>query len=233
LHIFYTPDVNGDFYFLNEEESKHCIRVMRLKIGDNVLLIDGKGIAYNGEICSEHPKKCQVRILSTQNGLGMHNYYLHLAIAPTKSMDRMEWLVEKAIEIGVDEITPVICERSERREIKIDRLEKVAIVALKQSMNAFLPKINEAIRFNDWIRQDHAGLKMIAHCAEDQKQTINKLYSKGEKAIALVGPEGDFSATEIKAAIANGFEAISLGKNRLRTETAGIVICTAVQLLND
>jgi 16S rRNA (uracil1498-N3)-methyltransferase len=232
MHIFYTPDVSGDHYSLNEEESRHCIRVLRLKQGDKIALVDGRGGYYTAAISLEDAKKCLVTITEKQQA-SKRNYHLHIAIAPTKNMDRMEWFLEKAIEIGLDEFTPLICERSERREIKTERLEKIAIAAIKQSGNAYFPKINQAMPYSQFIKQEFEGLKMIAHCLSDDKKHLKELYTAGSKAVVLVGPEGDFSNSEVSAALNINYQPINLGQSRLRTETAGMYICAAVNLLNE
>jgi 16S rRNA (uracil1498-N3)-methyltransferase len=154
-------------------------------------------------------------------------------MAPTKNMDRMEWFVEKATELGIDEISLLLCERSERREIKTERLEKTAQAAMKQSMKAFCPKINPLLKLNDFVKKDREGMKMVAHCIEGEKAHLKNLYKPGGKAIVMIGPEGDFSPAEIKNAGLHGFQEIQLGASRLRTETAGILVCAAVQILNE
>jgi len=233
MHLFYTPDLKDSFYTLDETESKHCIKVLRLNINDIIYLIDGNGGFYKAQIVDPNPKKCQVKIVESKREFGKRNYYLHIAIAPTKNMDRIEWFIEKATEIGVDEITPVLCEHSERKVVKTERLEKIVISAMKQSLKAYKPKINEMIHINDFIDGNFEGVKYIAHCEENEKILLKNAYKRGNNAMILIGPEGDFSNDEIQKAKQSGYTEISLGESRLRTETAGIVACHTINLLNE
>lgn len=233
MHIFYTPDINADVYTLNEEESKHGIRVLRLKQGDFVFLLDGKGGFYKAEILTDDPRKCVVQVREKQMEYGKRSFKLHIAIAPTKNIDRMEWFLEKATEIGIDEITPVICDRSERKEVKAERLEKIITSAVKQSVKGYYPKLNKAIPFREFIKGDYAGQLMMAHCMEGERRHLKEVYTPGSDTVILIGPEGDFSSKEADSALSKGFQGISLGTSRLRTETAGIVVCAAVNLLNE
>ena len=223
MHLFYTPDLNGNLYTLNEIESKHCVRVLRLNIDDEIQLIDGKGSFFTAKIIDSNSKKCIVEIIDTKTEFGIRNHYLHIAIAPTKNIDRFEWFLEKATEIGIDEITPIICEHSERKTIKPESLEKIIVSAIKQSIKAYKPKLNNLISYVDFISQNSDCKKYIAHCEENTKTLLKNDYYKGHNAIVLIGPEGDFSPNEIKLAKQNGFTEISLGESRLRTETAGII----------
>jgi 16S rRNA (uracil1498-N3)-methyltransferase len=232
MHIFYTPDISGKTYTLDENESKHCIRVLRLKKGDEINLVDGIGGFYSAQIVDDNPKSCELEIKKVVKDFEKRSYHFHLAIAPTKNPDRLEWLVEKAVEIGIDEFTPVICEHSERKKLNIDRLERIAIAAMKQSVKAYKPLINEAVSFESLIIKANAQVKLIAHCEEQYEKTINTFYQKGQSAVCLIGPEGDFSKNEIQAATKAGFEEITLGKSRLRTETAGLVVCHTIYFLN-
>ena len=233
MHLFYTPDLNGNLYTLNEIESKHCVRVLRLNINDQIQLIDGKGGFYTAKIINSNPKKCIVEIIETKKDYGKRNHYLHIAIAPTKNIDRFEWFLEKATEIGIDEITPVICEHSERKAIKPDRLEKIIVSAIKQSIKAYKPKLNDLMKFKDFIKQNSDSKKFIAHCEENHKTPLKSNYHKGQNTIILIGPEGDFSPEEIELAKQNKYTEISLGESRLRTETAGVVACHTINLIND
>lgn len=233
MHLFYTPDLNENLYHLNEIESKHCIRVLRLNINDSIQLIDGKGGFYTAKIVDPNPKKCQVEITEKKLAFGKKNHYLHIAIAPTKNMDRFEWFLEKATEIGIDEITPLLCEHSERKILKSDRLEKIIISAIKQSIKAYKPKLNELIPFEEFIKSESTAKKFIAHCEENKKTLLQEAYTSGQNAIILIGPEGDFSTAEIELAKENDFLEISLGESRLRTETAGVVACHTINLLNE
>jgi 16S rRNA (uracil1498-N3)-methyltransferase len=233
MHLFYTPDLNGNLYTLNEIESKHCVRVLRLDIDDQIQLIDGKGGFFTAKIIDSNPKKCIVEIIDTKTEFGKKNHYLHIAIAPTKNIDRFEWFLEKATEIGINEITPLLCEHSERKAIKSERLEKIIVSAIKQSIKAYKPKLNELTKYKDFINQNTTCVKYIAHCEENKKTLLKNAYPKNESAIILIGPEGDFSPEEIELAKQNKFIEISLGESRLRTETAGVVACHTINLIND
>lgn len=232
MHLFYTPDINSSEYLLNEEETKHCTKVLRLKENDIVYLVDGNGGFYKAAISVISSKKCLLKILETQKNFGKRNYRLHIAIAPTKNIDRIEWFVEKATEIGIDEISPIICQRSERKVIKTERLEKIAISAIKQSIKAYLPKINQAQNYTDFIKTASSGLKCIAHCLPENKQDFKSLIPSQNDVLILIGPEGDFTPQEIHQALKNNFIPVTLGESRLRTETAGIVATTVVSQLS-
>lgn len=233
MHLFYTPSLAGLNYTLDETESKHCIRILRLIANDTIQLIDGKGGFYTAKITDPNPKKCSIEIIESKKEFGKRNHYLHLAIAPTKNMDRFEWFIEKATEIGIDEITPLLCDHSERKIIKIDRIEKIAVSAIKQSLKAYLPKINELTNIKDLVVNNFNGLKFIAHCEDNHKNLLKTAYTKGKNAIIFIGPEGDFSPEEIQLARTNHFIEVSLGESRLRTETAGIVACHTINLINE
>ena len=233
MHIFYSPDLTSDVYSFNEQESRHCIKVLRLSRGDNISLIDGSGGYYKAEITEAHPKKCIVRIIESIKEFEKRKYYSHIAIAPTKNIDRFEWFLEKATEIGFDEITPLLCERSERKIIKASRLQKILISAIKQSIKAYKPVLNEMISYNDFIFLNQNGQKYIAHCENETKNSLKSIYTPAETSHILIGPEGDFSPSEIKLAIDSGYKAISLGNSRLRTETAGIVAAHTISILNE
>jgi 16S rRNA (uracil1498-N3)-methyltransferase len=244
MNLFYTPDITSSVYVLNEEESKHAVRVLRLKEGDHIQLIDGIGGFYKAEITDANAKRCSVKIIETQKEYGKRSFYLHIAIAPTKSIDRIEWFLEKATEIGVDEISPIECEHSERTIVKQERLNKILVSAMKQSVKAYLPKLNEMADFDKFVKQDFKGEKFIAHChprltsgsspnGEERKADhLKNLYTQGQNALILIGPEGDFSQKEVELALKNGFKEISLGNSRLRTETAALVACDVINILN-
>jgi len=234
MNIFYTPTINStNNYVLDEAESKHAIKVLRLKQGDTIWLVDGVGNFYVAQISNEHPKKCEVKIIEKK--IEEHNKpNIHIAIAPTKNNDRIEWFIEKTTEIGITEITPIICDHSERKVIKTERLEKRAISAMKQSLKASLPIIKEPVGFRSFIDSiENLGERYIAHCNDDNQKHLKDIYSAGKNCIILIGPEGDFSKEEIDLAIEKGFTPISLGKSRLRTETAGLVACNVINLLNE
>ncbi len=233
MHLFYTPDIAGETYTLSEEESKHCVRVLRLAEGDTIHLVDGKGGLYTAAIARARDKRCEVRVTSVQREFGKRSYRLHLAIAPTKNVERYEWFLEKITEIGVDEITPLLCERSERKVVKDERSEKVVTSAVKQSLKAYHPRLNAMTEFANFVAQEFDGVKCIAHCAEAPKALLKNALAAGQNVLVLVGPEGDFSPAEVALAKQNGFTEVSLGGSRLRTETAGVVACATVALVNE
>lgn len=233
MHIFYTPDITQNTYTLNEEESKHCIRVLRLPIGTLVNLVNGKGGFYTAEIISDNPKKVILSILRVETEYNKRNHYLHIAVAPTKNIDRLEWFLEKATELGIDEITPIVTDRSERRVVKEDRLIKVITSAVKQSIKAYHPKLNDAISFDAFLKQPFDGDKLIAHCIDHgDKKYISDLTKPHGKYLVLIGPEGDFTLNEVNEALNKGFKALTLGNNRLRTETAALSACFEINYLN-
>ena len=217
---------------IKDENYEHCTRVLRLGIGDEITLTDGKGHFYKAEITVATNKRCLVAIKETIFQEPLWPCHLHIAMAPTKNMDRNEWLAEKATEIGFDELTFLNCRFSERKVIKTERIEKILISAIKQSLKARLPKLNEMTDFDKFIAQEFQGQKFIAHCYEGEKPQLKNVLKAGEDALVLIGPEGDFSEEEVKKAIECGFTPISLGKSRLRTETAALVACHTMNLLN-
>lgn len=233
MHIFYTPELSGKSYMLDETESKHCIRVLRLQQGDEITLVDGRGGFFTAEIADPNPKRCLVNVIKSELEFGLRNFQLQIAIAPTKNMDRIEWFLEKATEIGISRVTPLLCRYSERKEIKHDRLEKVMVSAMKQSLKAYLPQLDPLTRFADFIRQPFSGQKFIAHCEEQNREILKNLVEPNQNYLILIGPEGDFSTDEIEAALQAGFRPVSLGDSRLRTETAGLVACHTFNLLNE
>lgn len=231
MHVFYTPDIQTKTE-LPEEEAQHCIRVLRLTAGDEITLTDGKGNFYRAEISAATNKRCLVNIIETIYQEPLWPCHLHIAMAPTKNMDRNEWFAEKATEIGFDELTFLNCRFSERKVIKTERIEKILVSAIKQSLKARLPVLNEMTDFDKFISRDFKGQKFIAHCYEGEKPLLRDVLQKGEDALVLIGPEGDFSEEEIKKAIEKRFIPISLGKSRLRTETAALVACHTMNLMN-
>lgn len=232
MHIFYTPDLSGNTYTLDETESKHCVRVLRLEKGDEITLVDGRGGFYLAEIDDPNPKRCAVKIVKAEHNFGKTSFKVHIAIAPTKNIERIEWFLEKATEIGIDRVTPLLCRFSERKEIKAERLEKVMISAMKQSLKAYLPQLDELTKFNEFIQQPFNGQKFIAHCDDQHRDLLRNKVIFGQNCLILIGPEGDFSSEEIELALKQGFQPVSLGESRLRTETAGLVACHTVNLLN-
>jgi 16S rRNA (uracil1498-N3)-methyltransferase len=232
MNIFLIKETNDSIAYLGEDESYHCIKVLRMRKGDEVELVDGSGGYYKGIIDEADAKLCAVRIRNKQTGRGKRDYKLHIAIAPTKNIDRFEWFLEKATEIGIDEITPLICQRSERREVKTERLNKVIVSAMKQSLKAYLPKLNNALLFSSFISGEASGDKFICTCEAPASAHLKNIYKAKASAFILIGPEGDFTAEEISDAGKNSFKEVSLGESRLRTETAGIVASHTVSLLN-
>jgi 16S rRNA (uracil1498-N3)-methyltransferase len=233
MNIFYVPDMKGNTYVMDKNESRHCIRVLRMTKDDRLKLVDGKGNLYEGIITDPDPSGCEVKITGVTRDFEKRGYRLHIAVSPIKNQDRFEWFVEKSIEIGVDEITPVICSNTEKPGIKRDRINNIIVSAMKQSLKAFRPVLNEPVTLDEFISYDHAGIKMIAHCNPAyERKKISQIYEKGMNALILIGPEGDFSAEEINHAAAKGFIPVHLGNSRLRTETAGIAACHSVYFIN-
>ena len=217
---------------LTSEESWHCAKVLRKKTGDKIQLIDGIGNFYEGVLEIVSDKKCTANLTSGSILQEKRNYYLHLAIAPTKQIDRIEWMIEKAVEIGIDEISFISCKNSERTVIKIDRIIKIVESAVKQSLQAYLPKINDLTLFKEIINSKEADQKLIAHCYNEEKNDLKQMEFKNKSTLVLIGPEGDFSIDEVDIALKNNFKAVSFGSNRLRTETAGLYVCQAASLLS-
>lgn len=233
MQLFYNPNLskNTTQFTFNKEESKHIVKVLRKNIGDILHITNGNGWLFKAEIAIPNINKCVATIVS-KTLQPKRNYNLHLAVAPTKMNDRYEWFLEKATEIGIDSITPIICEHSERKVIKPERFERILQSAMKQSLNCYLPKLNNLISFKNFIKQDFNGHLFIAHCEEtDRKSLKNELKSKNNITI-LIGPEGDFSVKEIETALENNFIPVTLGETRLRTETAAIVACHSVAFTN-
>ena len=236
MHLFYQPAMTANAAYLPEEESRHCVKVLRLQPGEELVVVDGKGGWYNCEITRPDARRCELRVLQTRADYGKLPYRIHIAIAPTKNADRMEWFVEKCVEIGVDEISFVICEHSERRFFKTDRLSKIAIGAMKQSLKAFVPIIHDASPLAEFLEGTHrGGQKFIAYVDEAITEGARKrLQASAEpngQYCVLIGPEGDFSVREVGLAISRGFRPVSLGESRLRTETAGMVACHLLHVI--
>ena len=232
MNIFYEPNIKQTLR-LNEEESRHAVKVLRLSVGDLLYVVDGVGGFYKCQIKVSHDKKCEVKIIDETQRYGLRDYYIHLIIAPTKNLDRIEWMVEKCVEIGINEISFLQTRYSERKEIKIARIEKIAVGAMKQSLKAFLPKINEMISWKEFLKRDYSEItKMIAHLEEGNRKLIQQIAEPKSKYAILIGPEGDFSSEEINQALEKGFVPVTLGESRLRTETAGLVACHALNIVN-
>jgi 16S rRNA (uracil1498-N3)-methyltransferase len=203
-----------------------------MKAGDPILITDGKGIFYDAIVALPHQKHTTVEILNQTKAEKSWKPRIHIAFAPTKNIDRTEWFVEKATEIGIDVFTPLLTRHSERKEIKLARIEKILVSAMKQSQKAYLPVLNPMMPFGEFVRRSFSGQRMIAHCHEGDKKLLSQAYNRGEDALVLIGPEGDFSEQEVDLALANKFLPISLGESRLRTETAALVACHSIHLLN-
>jgi len=231
MTLFYVPNLATE-HVLPEEESLHAVKVLRLKVGDELVVVDGVGGYHIAKITLPHPKRCAFELIESQFEFGKRDYKLHIAIAPTKNMDRLEWFVEKATEIGIDEITPIICRFSERKMVKAERLEKIIVSAAKQSVKAYFPKLNPQCTFDELIKNHQATQKFIAHCYDSEKIQLKTEIIPTKDILVLIGPEGDFSKDEVEKAIKSGYLPVSLGESRLRTETAGVVACHTVSLMN-
>ena len=232
MNLFYTPDITSSYYSLNEEESRHCQKVLRLHEGEIIHLTDGRGTLFEARIIDSRSRQVSVEVTGKRENYGKRDYRLHLAVAPTKNIDRFEWFLEKATEIGVDEITPLVCEHSERRHLRIDRLEKVITSAVKQSLKAYHPVLQPMADFKKFISVKRKGRLFIAHLEESDPVLLQKVYKKSNDVTILIGPEGDFSESEMASAIAASYQCISLGSSRLRTETAAVVACHTIEMLN-
>ena len=235
MQLFYAPDFTAPEYMLSEEESRHAVKVLRLEEGDILHITDGRGNLYRCEVASAHQKHCLVRVVEQFEEFEKLPYNLTMAVAPTKNIDRYEWFLEKATEIGVAEFVPIVSEHSERKVIKQEREEKVITAAVKQSLKAYHPVLAEITPFDKLVSREFAGRKFIAHCGEavKEKKYLASTLRKGEDALILIGPEGDFSSAEVALAVANGFEEITLGTQRFRTETAAVVAVDMVSIVNN
>lgn len=234
MQLFYNPTIteSTETFSFDKEESKHIIKVLRKKDTDILFVTNGLGFLFKTEITLASDNKCTVKILSFEKAAAS-KFHLHLVVAPTKMNDRYEWFLEKATEIGIHEITPIICDHSERKVINNERFDKILLAAMKQSNELYLPKLNDAITFKEFIKLERNGLKLIAHCEETDKKTLKSVLKPNEGITLLIGPEGDFSEKEIALALENNFIPVSLGNTRLRTETAAIVACHSVVFVNE
>ncbi|WP_046242319.1 16S rRNA (uracil(1498)-N(3))-methyltransferase [Hymenobacter terrenus] len=230
MHTFYAPDLSGDTYTLPEDESKHAVRVLRLGSGHAVELLDGRGGRYTAAVAEANPKRCQLRISHHQIS-PPRPYFTHVAVAPTKNLDRMEWFVEKAVEVGVERISFLRCARSERRELKLERLEKIAISALKQSGQAWLPQLDELTDFGAFVHGAAPETTFIAHLEEGERTALAQVAGAGPSCCVLIGPEGDFTPGEISLALGQGIRPVTLGASRLRTETAALAAVFTAHLV--
>jgi len=235
MQLFFDSHIKKEDkkFTFDKEESRHIIRVLRKKEGDILYITNGKGILFTSIISLANDKRCTVNIEKVLEQKNKLTYKLHIAIAPTKNNQRLEWFLEKATEIGISEITPIICEHSERKVVKIERLEKVLISAMKQSKRFYLPKLNQSITLKKFLEINYNDLKFIAHCEDEKKQTLKEKLKPNQDLIVLIGPEGDFSLSEILLALEKQFIPISFGNSILRTETAGVVAAQSVAFINE
>ena len=234
MQLFYNPDIQPDdkAFTFDKEESRHIVKVLRKSEGDKIYITNGAGYLFTSEVTFANEKKCEVRIIVEE----FHKpapYSLHLAVAPTKMNDRYEWFLEKAAEIGVNEITPIICEHSERTNFKVDRFEKILQSAIKQSLQFYMPKLNNPVACDKFIKQKLKGQLLIAHCEETEKKLLKNALAPKQNVTILIGPEGDFSKKEIQLALEHKYIPVSLGNTRLRTETAAIVAAHSVAFINE
>ena len=234
MQLFYNPTINEatETFSFDKEESKHIIKVLRKKDTDILHVTNGLGFLFTTEITLASDSKCTVKIISFEKA-APSKFRLHLAVAPTKMNDRYEWFLEKATEIGIQEITPIICDHSERKVINNERFDKILLAAMKQANELYLPKLNPAISFKEFLNLQNDDFKLIAHCEETDKKTLKSVLKSNQNITMLIGPEGDFSQKEIALALNNDYTAVSLGNTRLRTETAAIVACHSVVFVNE
>lgn len=233
MQVVFDSDYNSEEVFtLNKEESSHLVRVLRMKEGGNVFLTNGKGFFFKSEILEANHSRCTLRILSKEKSEEERNFKIHLAIAPTKNIDRIEWLTEKATEIGVDEISFLLCEHSERKHINLERLEKIVISAMKQSLKSYKPLIHPLSSFKNFVEETSSEYKLLACCEGENRGFIKDICSPKSSYTLLIGPEGDFSKNEVNLALKNNFSLITLGSQRLRTETAGLYALSSLHFLN-
>lgn len=235
MQLFYVPELGEGLSVLPEEEARHCVRTLRKQVGDEIHVMDGKGHFARARIEEASKRHCSIRLLE-KTFTPRRDFYLHIAIAPTKNISRLEWFLEKSTELGIDEISLIACQHSERRRIRLDRLEKVVLAAAKQSLKAYLPQLNDLQDFGSFITTSKADQQLIAHCYDSElldKQPLKTIYTPVQhKVLLLIGPEGDFSEEEVQKASANGFYGISLGDARLRTETAGLAACHSINFMH-
>ena len=231
MQIFYAPDITSQLE-LPETEARHCTQVLRLKEGDSIIITDGKGYFYEATITMATRKKCRVQINKTSEVQKLYRNNLHIAMAPTKRMERIEWWAEKATEIGIDTISFLNTQYSERRAINLDRIDKKVISATKQSLKAHIPLVNPIMDFNDFINLSFEGQKFIAHCYSTPKKLLKNILLPKKDTLILIGPEGDFSEEEVELAVENGFTPITMGEARLRTETAALVAVHSFAIIN-
>ncbi|EAY26463.1 16S rRNA (uracil(1498)-N(3))-methyltransferase [Microscilla marina] len=232
--LFYSPQTTHQQAILSEEESRHCVKVLRMKKNDELHLTDGKGNLFLAKIAEPHHKKCVLDIVRTIEQTPAPLYHIHVAIAPTKNIDRIEWFVEKSVEFGIQQISFVQCNRSERKQVKLPRIQKIALSAMKQSLKFFMPQINEMVSFKSFMANlTPDETRYVAHLNEGERVFLKDVAQKHQKYCILIGPEGDFTPDEVTLALNNEFKAVSLGNSRLRTETAGIAACHLLNIVNE
>lgn len=241
MHLFISNDTTAPYATLLPEESRHCVRVLRMTVGDELWVTSGDGAMCRAHLATPDPDHCEVEIVERIENYQQRPFRLHLAVAPTKNTARLEWFVEKAVEIGIDRITPVICDHSERGILKTERLDRLALSAMKQSLKASRPIIDQPIKLLDFLQNldshihtfTHSNIqKLVCYCSGDDRHTLRQLYTPGTDALVLIGPEGDFSDREITTALQLGFQPVTLGDSRLRTETAALYATTVLNFLN-
>ena len=236
MELFFSNHIIDDIIYLDSQESRHCTKVLRKSLGDKINVVDGLGNLYFGEIIYISKSECKVEIASIEKDYGKKNYYIHIAISPIKNHDRLEWFVEKTIEIGVDEISFINCERNLRKNIKMERINRLAITAMKQTLKSKLPKINNIKKFSDFLKICNQNTKFICHLDNNDKKNFfhyKNSILKNKSSCILIGPEGDFSSSEVLESKKFHFQSISLGNSRLRTETAGVVSCNLINVINE
>ena len=232
MNVFYLPNAQIGTISFPEEESKHIVKVLRMKEGDSFCVTDGVGSLYDAALVDAHPKRAMANLSNKRNGYDIRDFKVSIAIAPTKLNERTEWFLEKATEIGIDEVKLFSSYHSERRVANVERFKKIVVSAMKQSVKSKMPLVEEMTSFDKLVKQNYEGQKFIAWIDDDVKEQLCDLYKKGENALVLIGPEGDFSKEEVALAKENGFVPVSLGEARLRTETAAVVACHTIQLIN-
>ena len=232
MQLYYSTNIIDDIIILSEDEAHHCLTVLRKRRGDTIDVVDGKGGWYKAIIEDENIKECNLKIISQKNNYGEKKHHIHIAIAPTKSHDRLEWFIEKTVEIGIQEITFLDTGNSNRKDVKMSRINKVALSAMKQSFKAYIPQVNPIIAINDFITASNFDNKYIG-CFEEGRALLQNIAKPNQEYCVIIGPEGDFSLDEIDFAKEYGFQTISLGSSRLRTETAGVAACHILNIINE
>lgn len=233
MQIFYCVEISHGRALFSREESRHCLKVLRMRDGEEITFTDGLGNLYKGVINEADPSAMSATVTSVKHDYGKREYRLHIAISPLKNDDRLEWFIEKAVETGIDEITPLLCARTEKNRIRRERLEGLILSAMKQSVKCHLPQLNSPVGFNDFIAGGYPGKRIIASCDPAfERIPVTSAFSRGDDVVMMIGPEGDFTAGEVSAALQTGFQPVHIGPSRLRTETAGVVACCSVYLAN-